>query len=104
MSYRDKNEKLNAEAVAVDIEAQDPAMEVCLRCGQTFDTRILSEVHHHAQPTHAPLAAGQAGDEHADQASGRPDADLGEDRSGYREGTFDQTKLSNGADTGVDGS
>ena len=62
MSYRDKNEKLNAEAMAVDVEAQDPAMELCLRCGQTFDTRILGEVHHHLQPTHEPLSAGRAGD------------------------------------------
>jgi len=62
MSYRDKNEKLNAEAMAIDVEAQDPAMEVCLRCGQTFDTRIPGEVHHHRQPTHQPLAGGDAGD------------------------------------------
>jgi hypothetical protein len=62
VSYRDKNEKLNAEAVAVDVEAQDPAMEVCLRCGQTFDSRILGEVHHHLQPQHEPLLTGVAGD------------------------------------------
>jgi hypothetical protein len=61
MSYRDKNEKLNAEAVAIDVEAQDPAMEVCLRCGQTFDTRILGEAHHHLQPTHEPLLGDYAG-------------------------------------------
>jgi hypothetical protein len=61
MSYRDKNEKLNAEAQAIDVEAQDPAMEVCLRCGQTFDTRILGEVHHHLQPRHEPLLDGHAG-------------------------------------------
>ncbi len=90
MTYRDKNEKLNAEAIAIDVEAQDPAMEVCLRCGQTFDTRILGEVHHHAQPTHEPLVAGQAGDDQT--------------RAGYGEGTFDQSKQSNGADTGIDGS
>ena len=61
MSYRDKNEKLNAEAAAVDVAAQDPAMEVCLRCGQTFDTRLPAEVHHHLQTTHEPLPAGSAG-------------------------------------------
>lgn len=59
MSYRDKNEKLNAEAAAVDVEAQDPAMELCLRCGQTFDTRIAREVEHHLQPTHEPLPGGK---------------------------------------------
>jgi hypothetical protein len=36
MSYREKNEKLNAEAKAIDVEVRDPAMEVCLRCGQTL--------------------------------------------------------------------
>jgi hypothetical protein len=62
MSYRDKNEKLNAEALATDIEAQDPAMEVCLRCGQTFDSRIPGEVYYHRQPNHEPLLGGAAGD------------------------------------------
>jgi hypothetical protein len=62
MSYRDKNEKLNAEAMASDGEAQDPAMKVCLRCGQSFDTRILSEVHHHLQPPHQPIADANAGE------------------------------------------
>lgn len=55
MSYRDKNEKLNAEAMAVDLETQDPALEVCLRCGQTFDTRKPDEVRHHLQHSHEPL-------------------------------------------------
>lgn len=61
MSYRDKNEKLNAEAAAVDVAAQDPAMEVYLRCGQTFDTRVPGEVDHHRQPTHEPLPGRSAG-------------------------------------------
>ena len=65
MSYRDKNEKLNAEAIAIDVEAQDPAMEVCLRCGQTFDTRIPGEVDHHLQPTHEPLLGILTGEEEA---------------------------------------
>jgi hypothetical protein len=62
MTYRDKNEKLNAEALARDVEAQDPAMEVCLRCGQTFDTRVAGEVRHHLQPGHQPLL-GNSSDE-----------------------------------------
>ena len=62
MSYRDKNDKLNAEAMAVDVEAQDPAMEVCLRCGQTFDTRIPAEVDYHLLPDHEPLLADGAGE------------------------------------------
>jgi hypothetical protein len=55
MSYRDKNDKLNAEAMAIDVEDQDPAMEVCLHCGQTFDTRVPAEVNHHLQSGHDPL-------------------------------------------------
>lgn len=31
-------------------------MEVCPRCGQAFDSRILHQVIYHDQPSHKPIA------------------------------------------------
>jgi hypothetical protein len=40
---------------AVDPAAEAEHMEVCPRCGQSFDNRILHQVIYHDQPIHKPI-------------------------------------------------
>jgi len=37
------------------LKAASEHMEVCPRCGQSFDTRILHQVIYHNQPSHKPI-------------------------------------------------
>lgn len=36
-------------------EVRDEYLEVCPRCGQSFDSRILHQVIYHDQPEHKPI-------------------------------------------------
>ena len=52
MSFKSRNEELNQAAGPGEVDPNEPPLQVCGHCGQTFDARLLGEVHHHLQPQH----------------------------------------------------
>jgi hypothetical protein len=51
----DSGQRITGNPDDVKLAATAEHMEVCPRCGQSFDNRILHQVIYHEQPTHKPI-------------------------------------------------